>query len=137
MPIEINSSLVIPDAELDFKYTTSGGPGGQHANRSSTRVQLSWSIVESAAVTGAVRSRLLSKLGEVVRADVDDHRSQLRNKDVALERLGDKVKQALVQERKRRPTKPTKGSKRRRLEGKKRKSQTKKLRQRPSRSDWG
>ena len=135
MSIEINQSLVIPDAELDWKFTTSGGPGGQHANRSSTRVQLSWNIAESAVLSDSVRNRLQTKLGDVVRADVDDHRSQLRNKDTALERLADKVKAALIQQRKRRPTKPSKGSQRRRLDGKKRDSQTKKLRKKPTNWD--
>lgn len=135
MSIEINQSLVIPDAELDWKFTTSGGPGGQHANRSSTRVQLSWNIAESAVLNDSVRNRLQSKLGDVVRADVDDHRSQLRNKDTAAERLADKVRAALVQQRKRRPTKPSKGSQRRRLDGKKRDSQTKKLRKKPTNWD--
>ena len=131
MPIEINSSLVIPDAELEWKFTTSGGPGGQHANRSSTRVQLSWSIANSGVLSESMRDRLQAKLGDVVRVDVDDHRSQLRNKDVAGERLADKVRAALVRQRKRKPTKPTKGAQRRRLDSKRRTSQTKKLRQKP------
>lgn len=135
MPIEINQSLVVPDAELDWKYTTSGGPGGQHANRSSTRVHLTWNIAESAVLTGETRSRLLSKLGAVVRVDVDDHRSQLRNRDVAAERLAEKVRAALVRPRKRKATKPSRGAKRRRLEGKKQRSNTKKLRQKPTRWD--
>ena len=135
MAIEVNQSLVIPDAELDWKYTTSGGPGGQHANRSSTRVQPSWNIAESTVLTEGVRARLQAKLGDVVRADVDDHRSQLRNKDVAVERLTDKIRAALVQQRKRKATKPSRGSQRRRLDGKKRDSQTKKLRQKPTRWD--
>ena len=131
MPIEINSSLVIPDAELEWKFTTSGGPGGQHANRSSTRVQLSWSIANSGVLSESMRDRLQAKLGDVVRVDVDDHRSQLRNKDVAGERLADKVRAALVRQRKRKPTKPSKGAQRRRLDSKRRTSQTKKLRQKP------
>ena len=131
MPIEINSSLVIPDAELEWKFTTSGGPGGQHANRSSTRVQLSWSIANSGVLSESMRDRLQAKLGDVVRVDVDDHRSQLRNKDVAGERLADKVRAALVRQRKRKPTKPTKGAQRRRLDSKRRTSQTKNLRQKP------
>ena len=135
MAIEINQSLVIPDAELDWKYTTSGGPGGQHANRSSTRVQLSWNIAESGAIGESMRDRLATKLGDVVRVDVDDHRSQTRNKDVAAERLAGKVRGALVRPRNRKATKPTRGSQRRRLEGKKRKSQTKKLRQKPKNWD--
>lgn len=135
MPIEINPSLEIPDAELDWKFTTSGGPGGQHANKSSTRVQLSWNIADSAVLDDGLRATLTSKLGDVVRADVDDHRSQLRNRDLAEERLGDKVRGALVRKKKRKPTKPSRGAQRRRLEGKKRKSQTKKMRQKPTNWD--
>ena len=135
MPIEINQSLVVPDAELDWRYTTSGGPGGQHANRSSTRVQLTWSIADSTVLTDATRSQLLHKLGDVVRVDVDDHRSQLRNKDIAAERLAEKVRVALVRPRKRKATKPSKGAQRRRLEGKKQRSNTKKLRKKPTRWD--
>ncbi len=135
MPIEINELLVIPDAELDWKYTTSGGPGGQHANRSSTRVQLSWSIADSAVLTDKDRNRLQSKLGDVVRADVDDHRSQLRNKDLATERLAEKVRGALVRKRQRKATKPSRGAKRRRLETKKQRGQTKALRKKPNRWD--
>jgi len=135
MPIEINQSLVIPDAELDWKYTTSGGPGGQHANKSSTRVQLSWNIAESGVLGQSMRDQLTGKLGGVVRVDVDDHRSQLRNKDIASDRLAEKVRTALVRQRKRKATKPSRGSQRRRLEGKKRKAQTKKLRQKPKNWD--
>ena len=132
MPIEINHSLVVPDAELDWKYTTSGGPGGQHANRSSTRVQLTWNIADSAVISDAMRDQLLVKLGDVVRVDVDDHRSQLRNKDLAADRLAEKVRLALVRQRRRKATKPSRGSQRRRLDGKKQRSNTKKLRQKPS-----
>lgn len=136
MPIDVNDSLVIPDAELDYKYTTSGGPGGQHANKASTRVQLSWNIAESAMVSGQTRSRLLSKLGGVIRVDVDDHRSQARNKELAEERLADKVRSALKRRRVRKPTKRTRGSERRRLENKKQRSEKKRLRKKPTRRDW-
>jgi ribosome-associated protein len=132
MPIEVNHSLVVPDAELDWKYTTSGGPGGQHANRSSTRVQLTWNIADSGVISDATRNQLLIKLGDVVRVDVDDHRSQLRNKDLAADRLAEKVRAALVRQRRRKATKPSRGSQRRRLDGKKQRSNTKKLRQKPS-----
>lgn len=135
MPIDVNQSLVIPDAELDYKYTTSGGPGGQHANKASTRVQLSWNIAESGVVGGKMRSRLLSKLGDVVRVDVDDHRSQARNKEAAAERLADKVRDALKRKRLRKPTRRTRGSERRRLENKKQRSEKKKLRKKPTRWD--
>lgn len=135
MAIEVNSSVVIPDAELNWRFTTSGGPGGQHANRSSTRVQLSWNIAESAVLNQSTRDRLLARLGDVVRVDVDAHRSQLRNKDVAAERLAEKVRDALVEQRKRKATKPSRGAQRRRLESKRRTSQTKKLRKKPTRWD--
>lgn len=135
MPIHVDQSLLIPDAELEWKYTTSGGPGGQHANRSSTRVQLSWDIAESSVLNHDRRERLVAKLGDIVRVDVDDHRSQLRNKDLASERLADKIRGALVQQRKRKKTKPSRGSQRRRLDSKKRNSNTKKLRQKPTRWD--
>lgn len=135
MPIKVNNLLTIPDAELEWRYTTSGGPGGQHANKSSTRVQLSWDIENAGSVGTTYRERLTAKLGSVARVDVDDYRSQLRNRDVAQERLAEKVRAALVQPRPRRPTKPTKGSQRRRVEGKRRKSHTKKLRKKPTRWD--
>ena len=135
MPIEVNGSLTIPDAELEWKFTTSRGPGGQHANKASTRVQLAWDISQSSAIGDGYRPRLMDKLGPVVRADVDDHRSQQRNREAAAERLGDKVRAALVRQAPRRATKPTKGSKRRRVEAKRRKSQTKAMRKKPNRWD--
>ena len=135
MPIEVDHSLVIPDAELEWKFTTSGGPGGQHANRSSTRVQLSWSIADPGVLSDGLRARLQNKLGDVVRADVDDHRSQLRNKEIAEERLADKVRAALVRQKRRKKTRPSKGAQRRRLEGKRRRGEKKRLRQKPTRWD--
>lgn len=135
MPIAVNDWLTIPDAELDFKFTTSRGPGGQHANKASTRVQLSWNIAESQVITAAIRDRLIIKLGDVVRADVDDHRSQNRNREAALERIGDKVRAALVRQPKRRATKPSRNSQRRRVEGKRKDAKTKALRKKPTRWD--
>lgn len=135
MPIHVNSSLVIPDAELDWKFSASGGPGGQHANRSNTRAELTWDVAGSAVLTGTKRELLTSKLGSSVRIVSDEHRSQTRNREAAEERLGERVREALKQDRPRRATKPTKGSKRRRVEGKRRTSQTKKLRGKPSLDD--
>lgn len=135
MTIAVNSRLTIPDAELDWRFTTSGGPGGQHANRASTRVQLAWDISESGILDDKTRRRLVDALGPTVRVDVDDHRSQQRNRELAAERLGDKVRAALAPRRKRRPTRPTAGSRRRRLESKRRRSETKRLRRKPKRWD--
>lgn len=135
MPITIDDRLTIPDAELEWKFTTSGGPGGQHANRSSTRVQLSWDIAASGVLSEGQRRLLVSKLGPVVRVDVDDHRSQLRNKDAASDRLADKVRQAFVRQKPRRATKPSRAAKKRRVDAKRRKSQTKAMRKKPTRWD--
>lgn len=135
MPIYVTTSLVIPDAELQWKFTPSGGPGGQHANRSNTRAELSWAVAESTALSEAQQRILTAKFGDVMRVVADDERSQMRNRDLAQQRLGEKVRDALKPTRKRRATKPTKGSKRRRLDNKKRTSQTKRLRQRPRHDD--
>lgn len=133
--VPVNNSLVVPESELEWKFTTSGGPGGQHANRSSTRAQLTWRVVDSQVLTSRQRTLLLDKLGDVVRVDVDDHRSQLRNRDTARDRLADKIRDALVVAPKRRPTKRSRASQRRRVEAKRRNSQTKKLRQKPKNWD--
>ena len=135
MPIHVNSSLVIPDAELEWKFSASGGPGGQHANRSNTRAELTWDVAGSAVLSDAKRELLIGKLGSSVRIVSDEHRSQTRNREAAEARLGERVREALKQDRPRRATKPTKGSKRRRVEGKRRISQTKKLRGKPSFDD--
>ncbi len=135
MPIIVPAHFVIPDSELDWQYTTSGGPGGQHANKSSTRVQLSWDISESVVLTEDRRSRLIARLGSVARVDVAESRSQLRNRDTAAERLTEKIIEALATQKKRRKTRPSRNSQRRRVEGKRRDSQTKKLRQKPTQWD--
>ena len=135
MPIHVNSSLVIPDAELDWKFSASGGPGGQHANRSNTRAELSWDVAGSAVLTRTKRELLMNKLGSSIRVVSDEHRSQTRNREAAEERLGERVREALKQDRPRRATKPTKGSQRRRVEGKRRTSQTKRLRGKPGFDD--
>ena len=116
MAIVIAPHFTVPDHELAWKFTTSGGPGGQHANKAATRVELTWIIEESVVLTDAQRSRLLSRIGPVLRVVVDAERSQLRNREIAEERLADNVKRALVTQKKRRPTKPTRGSQKRRVE---------------------
>ncbi len=135
MAIVIAPHFTVPDHELAWKFTTSGGPGGQHANKAATRVELTWIIEESVVLTDAQRSRLLSRIGPVLRVVVDAERSQLRNREIAEERLADNVKRALVTQKKRRPTKPTRGSQKRRVEAKRQRSQTKANRRRPSLED--
>lgn len=130
--------LTIPAAELDWRFSRSSGPGGQHVNTSDSRVQLSWNIADSAVLSDSQRAQLLSRLGRRLTAGrvtvtVSAQRSQLRNRETALENLGELVRDALAPPAPlRRATRPTKGSARRHLAGKKRRSETKQQRQRPS-----
>ncbi len=140
-PLRVTRSVAIPDDELELKFSTSGGPGGQHANKAATRVDLRW-VPETSRVLGPrQRERLLSRLGGrldssgALRLSSDRFRSQLRNRNAVLDRLAEIVAEGLRPPRKRLPTKPPAGSERRRLEQKKKRSATKRLRARPSESD--
>lgn len=133
--MRIGPSLSIPATEFDWRFSASSGPGGQHANTSNTRVELRWSIVDSPTLNDRVRSRLIDKLGPDVRVVCQAHRSQTRNRAEAIERLTERVRDALVVERARRPTRATRGSQLRRLESKSKRSETKANRQRPDHSD--
>jgi ribosome-associated protein len=115
-------------SEIAFRFSRSSGPGGQHAQKSSTRAEALFDVEESAGLTDAERTRVLVKLGPVVRAVAQDERSQLRNRELATERILEQLREAVKVRRKRRPTKPTAASKERRLEEKKRRGQTKRLR---------
>jgi ribosome-associated protein len=129
--LRVTRSCLIPLSELEWRFTPSGGPGGQHANRSNTRAEVRFDVAGSPSLLEVHRARLLERLGPVVRVVADDERSQLRNRDLALGRLQARLAEALRVERTRRPTAPTRGSKLRRLESKKRRSDVKKMR-RPS-----
>ena len=135
MPILIDERLTIPDAELDVRFTPSSGPGGQHANKASTRVELTWNIAESTVLTEWQQHRLASRLGQLVTVSADDERSQVRNRAIAERRLAQRVRESLVVQKSRRPTRPSRGSVERRLQSKRSTSQNKKLRRRPSRDD--
>ena len=139
MPIEIDDRLVIPDAELSWRFTPSGGPGGQHANRSSTRVELTWHPARSEAAEAALseseRRRMIRGLGPVLTVAADDQRSQARNRDTAERRLAQRVRESLVPEKQRRATRPSAGSRRRRLDAKRQRARDKRLRRRPGRDD--
>lgn len=130
--LRVTANVRIPLDEIDVRYETSGGAGGQHANRSHTRVELSFDVAASAVLTDAQRERIVTKLGPVVRAGAADSRSQARNRDLALERLAGKVAAALHVDPVRRPTRPTKASVRRRLDAKRQAGERKALRRRPS-----
>lgn len=123
--IRVSSSCVIPMHELEWRFTASGGPGGQHANKAATRAELTFDVEASAALGPRQRARLLEKLGPVVRVVASDERSQTRNRDIAVERFKERLAQALKMETPRRPTRPTKGSKERRLQSKARRSSIK------------
>jgi ribosome-associated protein len=125
----------IPEAEIEFRFVASGGPGGQHANRSNTKVDATFNVAESPSMPEGLRQRVMEKLGDTVRATVDDERSQLRNREIAVARLRGRVAAAGKVERPRRATKPTRGSKRRRVEEKRRRSDVKRGRQKPGRDD--
>ena len=123
--------LVIPGVEIEERFSTSGGPGGQHANRSQTRVELRFDVAASPSLSDHQRERLLAALGDEVRVVVDDERSQLRNRTIARERLAGRLRNALAPTKVRRPTRATRGSQVRRLESKRRRGETKQARRRP------
>ena len=116
-------------SELAFRYSRSSGPGGQHANKSSTRAEALFDVEQSAGLTDAERRLVLEKLGPVVRSVAQDERSQLRNRELASERILEQLREATKVRRKRTATRPTRAAKERRLDEKKRRGQTKRLRQ--------
>lgn len=124
--------LVIPLAELEWRFSASGGPGGQHANTANTRVELLFDVGASAVLSSRQRSLLLERLGPTVRVVASDERSQARNRQLALERLAKRLDEALRVERPRRPTVPTKASRERRLREKQRQSARKQDRRPPA-----
>ena len=124
----VSRSCRIPLTELRWRFSRSGGPGGQHANTADTRVEVVFDVAGSPSLGPRQRQRLLEKLGPEVRAVASDERSQLRNRALALERLAARLADALHVEAPRRPTKPTRGSQVRRVEAKRQRSETKRLR---------
>jgi ribosome-associated protein len=126
--LRVSSSCQIPLDELTWRFTGSGGPGGQHANTSNTRAEVVFDVANSPSLGPRQRSRLVEKLGPVMRVAASDTRSQGRNRDLALERLRSKLADALKVETPRRPTKPSKGAKERRLSDKKHQSERKRQR---------
>jgi ribosome-associated protein len=115
-------------SEIAFRFSRSSGPGGQHAQKSSTRVEALFDVEDSAGLSPAERRRVLERIGPVVRAIAQDERSQLRNRELATDRIVEQLREAVKVPRKRHPTKPTAASKQRRLDEKKRRSATKRLR---------
>lgn len=123
---------MLPVSEVELRFSRSSGPGGQHANTAETRVEAILDVEASSALTDAQKRRVLAKAGPTLRAIAQDERSQWRNRELAVERLVEQLREALKVQRRRVATKPTKASRERRLESKKRRSQTKKLRRPPA-----
>ena len=139
--VRVNRSVVIPEDEIRLEFTTSGGPGGQHANKASTRAVLVWNVDASRALGPRQRARVRGKLRHRIdtsgnlRLSSDAHRSQLRNREAVRERLGTMVEVALRPEKKRIGTAPTRSSKENRLKAKKVRSEVKRARRAPSHDD--
>jgi ribosome-associated protein len=115
-------------SEIAFRFSRSSGPGGQHAQKSSTRAEALFDVAESSGLTTAERERVLAKLGPVVRAVAQDERSQLRNRELAADRIVEQLREAAKVRRRRRPTTPTTAAREQRLEEKRRRGATKRLR---------
>ncbi|MEX2562651.1 MAG: alternative ribosome rescue aminoacyl-tRNA hydrolase ArfB [Nitriliruptoraceae bacterium] len=135
--VRIAAGVVIPESELQITTVRSSGPGGQSVNTTDSKVELRWNISRSQVVSEADRHRLMDRLGSRISADGDlilrgqEYRSQARNRAAVRSRLAALVTEALEPDRPRRPTRPTKSSQRRRLESKRQRSETKRLRRRP------
>jgi ribosome-associated protein len=131
----VSPELALPLAEVELRTSRSSGPGGQHANVTASRVEAVFDIGESAALTDAQRERLRARYGERVTAVAQDARSQARNRELALERLREKLAAGLVVPKRRRRTKPGRAAKEKRLDAKKRRSERKRQRKPPSVED--
>jgi ribosome-associated protein len=130
--LRVNDRLSIPLSEIELRASRSSGPGGQHANVTASRIEAVFDARASAVLDEGQRARLIERLGPLVVAVAQDARSQARNRDLALQRLAEKIAGALVVRVPRRPTKPTRASRRRRLEQKRRTSERKQTRRRPA-----
>jgi len=129
--IPVTRSVSIPRSEIELRTSRSSGPGGQHAQKTETRVEARFDVGQSSALTERQKQRVLTRAGPVLRAVAQDERSQHANRELAVERLVEQLRAALRVERRRRPTKPPPAADERRLEDKRRRSQLKRLRQPP------
>ena len=132
--LRVNEQVVIPRAELEYRASRAGGPGGQHVNKTSSRIELLWNPARSAALSEEQRARIAERLKSRVDAEgfvrvvASDTRSQLRNREAAEERLAELVRKALLVPKKRRPTKPSRAAKQARLDDKRRNAEKKRAR---------
>ena len=130
--LAIRPGVAVPLSEIELRASRSSGPGGQHANVTASRVEASFDVHASAALSDAQKARIASRLGPRVTAAAQDTRSQLRNRELALQRLAHRLGHALEVARPRVKTRPTAASRRKREDSKRRRSDTKRARRRPS-----
>ena len=133
--LRVDQNLSIPQSELEWRFSASGGPGGQHANTANTKVEVRFDIAGSPSLDEVQRDRLLRAIGPEARVVVSDERSQARNRTIALERLARQLAGALQVKRRRVPTRPGRSAVKRRLESKARRGQVKRMRGRVDRGD--
>ena len=129
--LHVRHGLAIPLEEIEVRATRSSGPGGQHANVTASRIEASFDVRASATLSEEQKRRVMGRCGPIVRAVAQDTRSQHRNRELALERLAGRIAGALVVQRPRKKTRPTRAAKERRLQQKRRRGETKRLRGRP------
>ena len=129
--LRVTASLSIPLGEISIRVSRSSGPGGQHANKTESRVEARFDVAASDTLSEGQKRRVVERAGPVVRAVSQDERSQARNRELALERLATRLREALRRERRRVPTTPTPTAREQRLEEKRKRGQTKQLRREP------
>jgi ribosome-associated protein len=129
--IPVTRTVAVPRSEIDLRFSRSSGPGGQHAQKSETRVEALFDVEASTALTDAQKRRVVERAGPIIRAVAQDERSQARNRELAVERVVVQLRDALRVRRRRVATAPTAAGRERRLEGKRRRGTLKRLRQPP------
>jgi ribosome-associated protein len=132
----VTRDVALPLSEVDVRTSRSSGPGGQHANVTASRVEAVLDVTSTSALSEEQRRRVMARCGPRIVAVAQDTRSQARNRELALERLRSRLATALAVQRKRRPTRPSRGAKERRLDAKRRAGERKQTRRRPRSDDW-
>ena len=130
--IRVTRTVAVPLSEIELRFSRSSGPGGQHAQKTETRVEAVFDVEASTALSEAQKRRVAARVGPVIRAVAQDERSQARNRELAVDRLVEQLREALRVRRKRVPTAPTAASRERRLEEKRRRAAVKRLRRGPT-----
>jgi len=129
--IRVTRSVSIPRSEIELRFSRSSGPGGQHAQKTENRAEAVFDVERSVGLSDAQKRRVIARAGPVLRAVAQDERSQWRNRELAIERVVEALREALKVERRRKPTRPSAAARKRRLEQKRQRGETKRLRRRP------